>query len=259
MPIEISVSIVAARCRAFRSAARWNAEPAQKTTGVASASASHSQPSNWSGGTIASTTSGAVRTHGDDEPRANRAGRRRRARRRVLRQRGVVAGGLDRGDQVVDRDGAGIERDGRLLGRVVDGRLDAVELVELPLDARRARGAGHALELEVGARCLLGCRRRVIRRPRTRLPRSRRGSPRRRARARSPRRASSRDRRSTDSTPGTADTSSSTAATQWPQCIPGTTYRRVSMASPSVWDPTPQYTPIGYEAQPSSVDVPSVP
>ena len=40
VPIEMSVSIVAAPWRAFRSAARWNGQPAQETTGVASASAS---------------------------------------------------------------------------------------------------------------------------------------------------------------------------------------------------------------------------
>ena len=61
MPTEISVSIVAAPWRAFRSVARWNAAPAQKTTGVASTSATHSQPSNRNGGTIAIATSGAVR------------------------------------------------------------------------------------------------------------------------------------------------------------------------------------------------------
>ncbi len=60
VPTEISVSIVAAPWRAFRSVARWNPAPAQKTTGVARTSASHSQPSNWSGGTIVIAMSGAV-------------------------------------------------------------------------------------------------------------------------------------------------------------------------------------------------------
>ena len=112
VPIEISVSIVAARCRAFRSAARWNPTPAQNTTGVASASATHSQPSNWSGGTIASAASGAVSS-------AATASRVRTARagsvpRTLTRQRGVVAGRLDGGDQVVDRHRRGIERHRRL-------------------------------------------------------------------------------------------------------------------------------------------------
>ena len=62
VPTEISVSIVAAPWRAFRSVARWNPRPHQNTTGVASTSATHSQPSNWSGGTIATTTRGAVRS-----------------------------------------------------------------------------------------------------------------------------------------------------------------------------------------------------
>ena len=60
VPIEMSVSIVTAAWRALRAAARWNGQPAQSTTGVARASATHSQPSNWSGGTIASSVSGAV-------------------------------------------------------------------------------------------------------------------------------------------------------------------------------------------------------
>ena len=56
--MEMSVSIVTAPWRALTSAARWKSKPAQNTTGVASASASHSQPTNWRGVTIASTTSG---------------------------------------------------------------------------------------------------------------------------------------------------------------------------------------------------------
>ncbi len=53
-------------------------------------------------------------------------------------QRGRVAGRRDGGEQVVGRHGLG-ERDARLLGGVVDARLDAVELVELALDAVGAR------------------------------------------------------------------------------------------------------------------------
>jgi hypothetical protein len=41
-----------------------------------------------------------------------------------------------------------VELDRRLLGREVDRGLDAVELVEPPLDARGTAGTGHALELE---------------------------------------------------------------------------------------------------------------
>jgi hypothetical protein len=62
VPTEISVSIVAAPWRAFSAAARWNVQPPQRTTGVASWSESHCQPSNWSWGTIASARTGSVRT-----------------------------------------------------------------------------------------------------------------------------------------------------------------------------------------------------
>ena len=60
VPRETSVSMVTARWRRFLTAARWNGQPATKTTGVASAKASHSHPSNWSGGTIATSASGTV-------------------------------------------------------------------------------------------------------------------------------------------------------------------------------------------------------
>ena len=60
VPMETSVSMVASRWRALRSAARWNPLPHHRTTGVASASATHSQPENWSGAIIASNVSGTV-------------------------------------------------------------------------------------------------------------------------------------------------------------------------------------------------------
>src|SRR5581483_10668279 len=62
VPIEIRVSIVADKCRALSAAARWKGHPLQRTTGVDSASPTHSQPENRAGGTIASTTSGDERT-----------------------------------------------------------------------------------------------------------------------------------------------------------------------------------------------------
>ena len=77
------MSIVAAPWRAFSAAARWNGQPAQSTTGVASASASHSQPSSWSGGPsrapraalrAAATTSRARRCALVASARARRAG-----------------------------------------------------------------------------------------------------------------------------------------------------------------------------------------
>ena len=59
-----------------------------------------------------------------------------------------VAGGLDLGDQVVPRDALGGGHASGL-GGVVHGGLDARHLVEAPLDARGAGGAGHAGDLEV--------------------------------------------------------------------------------------------------------------
>ena len=125
--------------------------PAQNTTGVASASASHSQPSNCSGGAMASSTSGAREDGGDDEPAPDRVGPIDRFAR-VRREFSVVPGRLDRVEQVGDGDALRIEAHRRLLGRVVDRRLDAVELVQLALDAVRARGARHALEREIDSR-----------------------------------------------------------------------------------------------------------
>ncbi len=54
------MSIVAAPCRRFTHAARWNGAPPQMTTGAASAKLSHCQLRNCSAGTIANTTTGAV-------------------------------------------------------------------------------------------------------------------------------------------------------------------------------------------------------
>ena len=87
----------------------------------------------------------------DGEPHAQRA-------RAILgsaasaRRASVVAGRLDRPDEIRDRDAVGVVADGRLLGRVVDRRLDPFELVQLPLDTGRAGGAGHPLERELDPR-----------------------------------------------------------------------------------------------------------
>ena len=59
MPIEISVSIVAAPWRRALSAARWNSAPPQNTTTLVSANEIHCQPSNCSDGTIASSSTGS--------------------------------------------------------------------------------------------------------------------------------------------------------------------------------------------------------
>ena len=88
----------------------------------------------------------------DDEPTRQNgerlvAVRRAFARVRRAREARAVAGRLDGADELVDRTG-GIAAHGRLLGGEVDRRLDALELVELLLDARCTRRAGHALEIE---------------------------------------------------------------------------------------------------------------
>src|SRR5664280_2828261 len=62
VPIETSVSMVAARCRRLASAARWNGQPPQMTTGEASVSDSHCQLSNCNGAIIARASTGSVRT-----------------------------------------------------------------------------------------------------------------------------------------------------------------------------------------------------
>ena len=84
----------------------------------------------------------------DGEPGAQRMGAIL-GRRGVRRRARAVAGRLDRADEIGDRDAAGVVRDGDLLGRVVDGRVDPFELVQLPLDAGRAGGAGHPFEREL--------------------------------------------------------------------------------------------------------------
>ena len=162
----------------------------------------------------------------EHEPRPHRPGRVR-CLGDVTRQRGVVAGRLDRRDQVVDRHRGRVERHRRRLGRVVHGRLDAVELVELALDPRGARSARHALDVEPEL-LLLGGR---DGHQADLVPRFLdRGADRgvvQRARPATSTRFVSRST-VTDSTPGTADTSSWTAATQCAQCIPGTRYRMLS-------------------------------
>ena len=61
-PTEISVSIVAAPCRALAQAARWNGSAPHTTTGAARVRESHCQLSNWSHGTMAIATTGTVST-----------------------------------------------------------------------------------------------------------------------------------------------------------------------------------------------------
>ena len=62
VPSEISVSIVAAPWRRFFQAARWNGQPAQSTTGVASCSASHCQCGTGARGPSPSASTGSEST-----------------------------------------------------------------------------------------------------------------------------------------------------------------------------------------------------
>ncbi len=64
-------------------------------------------------------------------------------------QRRAVACLFDRTNQPLDIDGSRVERNRRALSGEVDGCLDTVELVQLPLDPRGTRGARHSLEREV--------------------------------------------------------------------------------------------------------------
>ena len=59
-PTLIRVSMVAAPCRRFVQAARWNGHAPHTTTGAARVRLSHCQLSNCSGATIASTSTGTV-------------------------------------------------------------------------------------------------------------------------------------------------------------------------------------------------------
>ena len=64
-------------------------------------------------------------------------------------ERRRVAGSLHHCDEVLRRDERWIEGHGRVLGRVVDGRLDALELVEALLDPHRAGRARHPLDRQL--------------------------------------------------------------------------------------------------------------
>ena len=153
---EISVSIVAAPCLRLAQAALWNGHAAHSTTGVTRFSDSHWKLSNCSAGIIASSSAGIDSSSGEDQAVAQRhglvlLGGRVGAGRRGGGQRGLVAGGLDGRHELLGGDGARVELDPGLLGGVVDRGGDAVELVELALDAVGARGAGHAGDRQLDA------------------------------------------------------------------------------------------------------------
>jgi len=98
--------------------------------------------------------------HGHDEPAANGVGAVDRFARVGCELR-VIPSGPDRVEQIREGGAPRIEPHGRLLGCVVHRRLDAVELVQLALDAVRTRRARHALEGEIDPRLRLTCRRRA--------------------------------------------------------------------------------------------------
>ncbi len=64
------------------------------------------------------------------------------------RDMGVIAGGPDGGNEIIDAHGRGGPHP-RFLGGEVDGGLHAIELVEALLDPRRARRARHPIDLQV--------------------------------------------------------------------------------------------------------------
>ena len=108
MPSEISVSIVAVPWRRLAHAARWNGHAPQSTTGVARFSASHCQLSNCSAGIIETSSTGSDSSA--ETIRRKRSGASLVAllvarRARSLGSTALVAGGLDRADERLGRDG----------------------------------------------------------------------------------------------------------------------------------------------------------
>ena len=138
--------MVAVRCRSAASARRWNGRPHHATTGVVRARATHSQPSNPSAGIIPSAATGSREDGGDREP-APRSPRRSGCCH--VRRAGGVAGALDLDNEIGDGDAPGVVGDRRERRRVVHGRVDAVEPVERPLDARRTARAAHTVDREL--------------------------------------------------------------------------------------------------------------
>ena len=135
------------------------ARPPQTTTGVARVSDAHCQSSNWRAGTIAISDDRDGEQRGDDQPLLQprpARGRRRPSGSGVGLPAGAGSAAAYPAAATVDEQVVGGDRLGvghpRLLGRVVDARGDAVELVELALDPVGARRAGHPgdVELDLG-------------------------------------------------------------------------------------------------------------
>ena len=141
------------RGAAFRSAARWNGQPAQNTTGrrererdplpAVELERRHHRDQRRAAPSERPRRRAACRTAPGRRPvpSASRHSAARRGSRSPRRSRSGRRRDTDAGSNVTDA----------CLGRVVDGRLDAVELVQLALDPRGARGARHALEVEPDA------------------------------------------------------------------------------------------------------------
>jgi hypothetical protein len=118
---------------------------------VAICSDSHWKLSNCSAGDHREQQHRHRQQRADDQPPPQGGGRIVLGRLGLGRvsggEDGAVAGVLDGVDELLDRD-AGVELDGRRLGGVVDRGGDAVELVELALDAV---GAGRARHPVIGS------------------------------------------------------------------------------------------------------------
>ena len=153
---------MAAPWRRFFHAARWNGYAAHSTTGEARRQHEPLPVLELERVDHRDHQNRDPERGGDDEPVAEReqlrvgcvgvlAGGVVSGGLRLGRNLGGVADRLDLGDDVVDGDRVG-QRDGGLLGGVVHGGVDAVELVEALGDARRARGARHAADVERDSR-----------------------------------------------------------------------------------------------------------
>ena len=171
MPTEIRVSIVAAPCRRFVHAARWNGQAPYATTGAASVSESHCQLVNCSAGHHRHRDHRDGQDEGDQQPLPQRAERVGGRVGPAVRTAPAVAcparpvGPVRRAVRGAPRCSRSPRpwRSGRrcrsplssatvdlgLFGGVVDGGADALHPVEFLLDPGRARGAGHAADRQL--------------------------------------------------------------------------------------------------------------
>ena len=167
-------------CRALCSAARWKPSPLQKTTGVARASATHSQPAKWSGGTIARAQRGGESDRDDES--APQQGERLVVRVAVRRPRPGVRGIRPPRppDEIVDGHGR-VAAHRHLLGGEVHDASTPSSL--LSFRSMRATHDAHVMPSR-SSRISFRSVSVAVTPPRTRLPRLRPAAPRRPARAR---------------------------------------------------------------------------